>query len=384
MTQSTPYAADFADPDGRVWLNTAHQGVLPTVAADAARAAIEQKQRPYQLSDDLFGDVPRRLKAAIGTLVGVPGAEVILGNSTSYGLHLLAQGLPLHSGEEVLFVEGEFPATVLPWTAARGQGVQLRFVRPSGPRLSAADLDREIGPSTRVVCLSWVFSITGVAVDLGELGAVCRDRGVTFVVNASQALGARPLDLSSVPVDALVSCGHKWLCGPYGTGLCWIRPDLLETLQYAQPYWLHAQRAADLGRGLVYEAPTGLGASRYDVFATANFFNYRAWTAALEYFLAHDPAKIAEYDAGLVERLVAGVDRAGYQLLSPAGGDARSTLVLLTHRDKDRNPQIHQALRAAGIFIALRDGNLRVSPHLHNTDADIERVLGALVDAAED
>jgi cysteine desulfurase / selenocysteine lyase len=148
-----------------------------------------------------------------------------------------------------------------------------------------------------VVCTSWVFSVTGAAIDLGELGAVCRDRGVTFIVNASQALGVRPLDLSGVPVDALVSCGHKWLCGPYGTGLCWVRPDLLETLGYAQPYWLHAQRAADLGCGLVYEPSPGLGVSRYDVFATANFFNFRAWTAALQYLLERDPARIAHYDA---------------------------------------------------------------------------------------
>lgn len=355
---------------------------MPNVAADAAREAIEQKRRPHRLSDDDFVEVPHRLKTVIGTLLGVPGAEIILGNSASYGLHLLAHGLPLRDGDEVLFVENEFPATVLPWTATRGRGVKLRFARPTGPRLDGADLDREIGASTRVVCTSWVFSLTGVAVDLGELGAVCRDRGVTFIVNASQALGAHPLHLPSAPVDALVSCGHKWLCGPYGTGLCWIRPGLLDTLEYAQPYWLHAQRAADLGRGLVYEPPPELGASRYDVFATANFFNYRAWTAALQYLLERDLARIARYDAGLVERLTAGLDPTAYQLLSPADGGARSTLVLLTHRDRDRNAQVHQALRTAGVDIALRGGNLRISPHLHNTAADIERVLDALADSS--
>lgn len=380
MPENNPYAADFADPGGRTWLNTAHQGPLPTVAARAARQAIEQKQRPYQLLDDDFVEVPERLKAVIGTLVGVQRDEIILGNSASYGLHLLAHGLPLSDGDEVLLVAGEFPATVLPWTATRSQGVRVRFIRPTGPRLTAADLEREIGRSTQVVCTSWVFSVTGVAVDLAEIGAVCRDRGVTFVVNASQALGARPLDLPSVPVDALVSCGHKWLCGPYGTGLCWVRPDLLETLEYAQPYWLHAQRAADLGQGLVHEPPPELGAQRYDVFATANFFNFRAWTAALQYLIGRDPDRIAKYDAGLVEQLVVGLDPAAYRLLSPADGDARSTLVLLTHRDEDRNALVHEALRGSGVDIALRSGNLRISPHLHNTAADIERVLDALSD----
>jgi cysteine desulfurase / selenocysteine lyase len=377
MPESNPYAADFADPGGRAWLNTAHQGPLPTVAAQAARQAIEQKQRPHQLCDDDFVEVPHRLRSVIGALLGVPGDEIILGNSASYGLHLLAHGLPLRDGDEVLLVGREFPATVLPWTATRSRGVRIRFIQPTGSRLTGADLEREIGESTRVVCTSWVFSVTGFAVDLAELGAVCHDRGVTFVVNASQALGARPLDLPSVPVDALVSCGHKWLCGPYGTGLCWVRADLLQTLEYAQPYWLHAQRAADLGRGLVYEPSPELGAQRYDVFATANFFNFRAWTAALQYLLEREPARIAQYDAGLVERLVAGLDPR-YQLLSPAAGDARSTLVLLTHRDEERNGLVHAALRGAGVDVALRGGNLRISPHLHNTTADIDRALDAL------
>lgn len=380
MLEDNPYAAGFADQAGRAWLNSAHQGPLPTVAVMAAKCAIDQKQRPYQLSDEDFIEVPKRLKAAIGGLVGAPGSEIILGNSASYGLHLLAHGLPLRPGDEVLVVENEFPATVLPWTAARSRGVQVRFIRPDGPQLTGADLAREISRSTRVICTSWVFSVTGFAVDLTELGAVCRDHGVTFVVNASQAIGARPLDLSKVAVDALVSCGHKWLCGPYGTGFCWLRPDLGDTLEYEQPYWLHAQRAADLGGGLVYEPSPQLGASRYDVFATANFFNFRAWTAALQYLIECDPVKIAEYDAALVTRLIAGIDPARYRLLSPSDGDARSTLVLLTHVDRDRNSAVYDALRRAGVDIALRAGNLRISPHLHNTVSDIDRVLDVLAD----
>lgn len=380
MSEASPYAADFADLGGRAWLNTAHQGVLPAVAAHAVRHAIEQKQRPYQISDQAFVEVPQRLKAVLGALLGVPGPEIILGNSASYGLHLLAHGLPLRDGDEVLFAEREFPATVLPWTVTRDRGVRLRFLRPTGSCLTGADLEREIRESTRVVCTSWVFSVTGFAVDLTELGAACRDRGVTFVVNASQALGARPLDLSGVPVDALVSCGHKWMCGPYGTGLCWIRPDFVRALEYEQPYWLHGQGAADLGRGLAYEPSPDLGAARYDVFATANFFNFLAWTAAVEYLLRCGPARIAQHDADLVERLVTGLDAAGYRLLSPPDGDARSTLVLLTHHDADRNAAVHEALRVAGVDVALRTGSLRISPHLHNSVADIDRVIDVLAD----
>ncbi len=366
----------FGDFDGRVWLNCAHQGALPDVAAQAVADQVARKQSPHRMTDASFVEVPQRLRTGLGTLLGVPAAEVILGNSTTYGLHLLAHGLRLDPGDEVLLVDGDFPATVVPWQVLRQRGVRVRLIRPAGAGLTVDDLAREATGSTRVVCTSAVFSFTGYAVDLAALGGFCRDRGITFVVNASQALGARELDLTGV--DALVSCGHKWLCGPYATGLCWLRPDLLDTLDYAQPYWQQAQRASDLGGGPSYEVPGNLGAPRYDVFATANFFNVAAWTASVEHLLSIGVPTIAAHDQTLVDMLVTGLDPEHFRVLSPPGGPQRSTLVLLSDRDPDRNPTLYRALTAAGIDVAYRGGSLRVAPHLYNDASDIERTLDVL------
>jgi selenocysteine lyase/cysteine desulfurase len=120
----------------------------------------------------------------------------------------------LGGGDDVLVVEGDYPATVLPWRRLAAAGVRVRVVRPRHRRLSADDVAGAIGPGTRVLAVTWVDSFTGRALDLDALGAVCRDRGVLLVVNASQALGARPLDVTTTPVDAVAACGYKWLCGP--------------------------------------------------------------------------------------------------------------------------------------------------------------------------
>jgi cysteine desulfurase/selenocysteine lyase len=164
----------------------------------------------------------------------VPAAELVLGNSTTYGLHLLAHGLPLHRGDEVLLVDGDFPATVIPWLPLERRGIRVRRLEPEARPLSAAQLEAELTPATRVFCSGWVFSFTGEAIDLDAIGRLCRERGVLFVVNASQAIGARLLDLGATPVDALVSCGFKWLCGPYGTGFAGWRP--------VSPRWLAGSR----------------------------------------------------------------------------------------------------------------------------------------------
>jgi cysteine desulfurase / selenocysteine lyase len=371
-------AADFGGFDGRAWLNCAHQGPLPRVAVAAAEGALADKAAPHRMTDEAFAEVPRRLKDALGRLVGVPADQVILGNSTTYGLQLLVQGVDWRAGDEVLLVDGDFPATIVPWLPLAERGVRVRLLRPEGGVLEAGQLEAELTPATRLFCTSWVFSFTGHAVDLAALGQVCRRAGVAFVVNGSQAVGARPLDLAGLPVDALVSCGFKWLCGPYGTGFCWLAPDLLASLTYRPAYWLGHLSQDDLRQEAAYRLRDDLGAAAYDVFGTANFLTFRPWTASVEYLLGLGVDQVAARDQGLVERFLQGLDPDRYRLVSPGQGPRRSTLVVFGHHQPERTPELYRRLTAAGVDVAFRRGRLRVSPHLYNTEADLDRALEVL------
>ncbi len=374
------YAEDFGPFGDKVWLNCAHQGAIPRVAARAAEEAIQWKVAPFHLTTERFGEVPRRLRAALGRLIAAPADDVILANSASYGLHLVANGLPWREGDEVLLMKGDFPSCILPWLGLETRGVKVRFIEPRDRVIQPDELEAAITPATRLLCATWVHSLSGYAADLRGLGAVCRERGVLFMANASQAIGARPLDVSDMPVDALTCVGFKWLCGPYGTGFCWIRPDIRETLQYNQAYWLSMQTADDLGKENAAPAlRSDLGARKYDVFGTANFFNYKPWTASIEYILDKGVESIRDHDQGLVSRFIAGLDRDAFDLLSPEDeSERRSTLVFISHRRRDRNQAIHEALRARGVYVSYRAGSLRVAPHLFNTESDIDRAIEAL------
>jgi cysteine desulfurase / selenocysteine lyase len=376
MTQAPAAAAEFGPFDGRIWLNTAHQGPLPRSAAEMTWRAAALKAAPHRIGDDDFGDVPERLRALLAQLVGGQPDEVVLGNSTSYGLHVVANGLAWEDGDEVLVIEGDYPATILPWQRLASQGVRVRALRPAGELLSAAELTAAIGPRTRLLAVTWVSSFTGRALDLHALGAACRQAGVLLVVNASQALGARPLDVSATPVDAVIACGYKWLCGPYGTGFAWLHPDLLGRLRPQQAYWLAmaAGRGLDQMRGIT--ARDDLGVRAFDVFCPASFATTLPWIASLELFLEAGVGAIAEWDQRLVDRLVAGIDQGRYRLVSPADGPARSTLVVLSPAgDSDER---HRRLAEAGIDIAHREGNLRISVHLFNEPGQIDETLAAL------
>jgi cysteine desulfurase/selenocysteine lyase len=366
----------FDGLDERVWLNCAHQGPLPKPAVAAARRALDQKRSPWRIRDESFDEVPRRLKSALGRLVGVPPAEVILGNSTSYGLNLLTQGLPLRSGDEVLLIAGDFPATIYPWLPLQDRGVVVRLVEPGPEGLTAEFVDASITRATRVFCCSWVFSFTGRAIPLAAVAQVCRSRAVTFVLNCSQALGARPLDTPTAGIDALVGCGFKWLCGPYATGFAWIDPEVRETMTTPPAYWLTHQGAADVERTASYELHP-VGAAAYDVFCTANFLNFPAWTASVELLVDQGIDRVAAHDQRLVQRLIDGLDESDYQLLSPRHPPERSTLVYVLHR-RVPTDEVHARLSLAGVETAIRDGKLRISPHVYNEPAEIDQALDAL------
>lgn len=369
--------AAFESEAGTTWLNTAHQGRLPRVAAEALAEAVRWKLHPEMLATSRpFTDVPARLRRALARVLGAREEDVVLANSASYGLHLVANGLDLRPGDEVVVAANDFPSDILPWLLQRERGVVVRMVEPAAGVLTPDEVAAALTPRTRVVCLTWVHSFSGRVIDLAGIGEACRERGVWFVVNGSQAVGVRPLDVSGLPVDALVSAGFKWLCGPYGTGVCWLRPELAAALRPAKLYWLSALTAEDLASpSLDLESIVPRREGRHDVFGTANFFNFVPLAAAVELLLELGVDEVAGYVDGLVTRLIEGVDRDRYELVSDE--TVPSSLVVVRPL-REAAGEVVERLTGAGVHVAQRRGNIRLSPHLYSTADEIDRALGLL------
>jgi selenocysteine lyase/cysteine desulfurase len=370
--------ADFASFDGHVWLNCAHQGPLPSSAARAAQEAVSWKQHPYELTQERFRGVPARLRQTLARLIGASPDDIVLGNSGSYGLHLVANGMAWREGDEVLVMDTDFPSDILPWLRLEAYGVVVRRARPRGFVFEPDELAALMGSKTRLLCLTWVHSFSGWAIDLEAIGRLCRERGVAFVVNASQAIGARPVDVGAAPVDALVSVGFKWLCGPYGTGFCWLHPAFREQLEPQKAYWLSMLTADDLKGDVEVRLKAGVGIRAFDIFGTANFFNYVPWNASVEYLLERGVQAIADHDQRLVSRFLDRLDRAKYSVSSPLDLPRRSTLVVFAHVDATRTQAAYDALLRANIHGAMRTGRIRVAPHLYNSTDDIDAAITVL------
>jgi cysteine desulfurase/selenocysteine lyase len=371
------FRRQFEAEEDSVWLNTAHQGRLPKRAAEALGEALEWKLHPEKLaSPERFTAVPVRLRAALARVLDVPTDEIVLANSASYGLHAIANGLDLGRGDEVVVAANDFPSNVLPWLMLRDRGVEVQMVEPRGEVLTADEVEAALTRRTRVVSLSWVHSFSGCVLDLDSVGQVCRNGGAWFVANGSQGVGVLRIDVRKLPVDALVSAGFKWLCGPYGTGVCWLRPDLADALRPTKLYWLSALTADDLAAPtLDLESITPRSEGRFDVFGTANFFNFLPFAAAVELLLDLGTDDIASYVDSLVVRLLAGLEDERFRLVS--AGEPRSSLVVVEPL-AERASDVFERFAAAGVHVAHRRGRIRISPHLYNTPAEIDRALELL------
>ena len=379
-TQGASWANEFDPMDGRIWLNTAHQGPLPRVAAEQVRHATWLKQAPGRIADEAFSQTPEALRAALARLVGGRSEEIVLGNSTSHGLHLIANGLSWRPGDEVITIEGDYPATVLPWLRLQqaGTGVTVRTVRrDASGTIDLEHLEATLTRRTRVVAVTWVDSFTGAAADLDAIGSRCHRHEAVLVVNGSQAVGARSIDVSTGAVDALVACGYKWLCGPYASGFTWLHPDLLSALETTQAYWLAQPAGQSLEHMQDYRIRDDLGVRGFDVFCPANFLVTQAWTAAVQLFNDIGVGRVEAHDQALVQRLLDGIDESAYAVVGPTDPGGRSTLVVVRPRSADPD-QVHARLRDAGVDVAAREGNLRLAPHLFNDSQHVDRALDVL------
>ena len=362
-----------------IYLNNASTGPLPQRTVGALDAFTARRAEPWRISDAMqFGTVARTRELA-ARLIGASTSEIAVATNTSHGLNLAARSLPLAEGDVVLTFDREFPANIYPWMAVeQARGIRLHRIPCTENGLPDEDaLLRALDevPQVRVVSVSWVQFASGYRIDIARLGRACHERGIWFVVDAIQGLGALTLDVGQCPVDILACGAQKWLLSPWGTGFVYVREALVRLLQPHTVSWL-AVRASDDFRTLVdYDLTWHDDARRFETM-TLPFQDFAGMNASLELLLELGPAAAAAHVTALASAVVDWAEgRSDVRLVTPAGVAQRAGIISVVPKDPAR---ASAALREAGISHSLREGAVRLSPHCYNTIADVERALAVL------
>ena len=168
----------------------------------------------------------------LARLMGVTPEHLAFTKNTGHGLSLVADGLRLEPGDNVVSVDCEYPSVVYPWYAQRDRGIETRLISPRADgTFTPEDLEAVMDDRTRVLTLSWVQFGTGFRCDLAACAALAHARGRLFVVDVIQGLGALPLEAEKWGLDIVATGAHKWLMAPGGTGGLYIAPHALDRLR---------------------------------------------------------------------------------------------------------------------------------------------------------
>jgi selenocysteine lyase/cysteine desulfurase len=319
-----------------------------------------------------------RVREKVAALIGGAAAGVALTRSTSHGLSIVAAGLDWRAGDNVVTVRGEYPSNVYPWMALAPRGVALRFVEPDGGRIEPARVLEQVDERTRIVAISHVQFFTGYRVDLAALGAETRRRGVLLCVDGMQSLGALPVDVEAMRIDALASGSWKWLLGVSGMAFCYIRPDLIPALP---PLIAGALTVSNRFDFLAYEPDWAPDAHRFEE-TWLSPIDLAGFDAALDLVGSIGIEEIERRVHAHVQRLADGLTELDVSIAPPWPRPKRERSGILTFRHAHRPAeQVLECLAAAGVVASQRGDHVRLSPHYHNTTRQIDRaldVLGAL------
>ncbi len=371
---------EWFEIEDATYLNLAGQSPMPKVAVRAVQAAIELKKFPHRMPDTAFFDVPNRLRASLAKLIGAQPEDIALTSGASTGMSAVAYGLNWRAGDEILTAIREFPLQYSTWKPMEErEGVKLNIVSPRDRYLTADDVIAALTPKTRLVSISLVRFDNGVLLDAARMAAACHAQGALLLLDASQGCGAVPIDVGKMGVDFLVSAGYKFLLGPFGTGFFWAKPEHLANMRPGPFYWMAAKGVdhnfASMDFANPMPAPSG---RRWDVAETANYFNHAALNASVEFVLQAGPETVREHNHNLIELLYSRLPKDRCVPTSPLDSAHRGPYGCFAARAPEKTAALYDRLRKENIIVSLREGSIRVSPYLYNTERDIDRLISVI------
>jgi selenocysteine lyase/cysteine desulfurase len=314
------------------------------------------------------------VRRVAGQLLNADPIDIAFVKNTSEGIGIVAEGLSWHAGDNMITAAEEYPANIYPWMNLKDRGVEVRLVASRDRRLWLDDFKALMDARTRLVSVSSVEFASGFRNDLNGLGALCRERGILFFVDAIQSLGVLPLDVQQAPVDFLAADGHKWLLGPEGAAIFYIRRELLDRLHAIGVGWNSVIGARDFSRIDFRLKPH---AGRWES-GSLNVAGITALGASLALLLEIGIPTICERVLELTDYLCKKAQRAGCEIYSSRKSEDKSGIVSIMIPGADVRQAVKRC-RAEGIVINQRAGRIRVSPHCYNSKAEIDRLVDTLV-----
>jgi selenocysteine lyase/cysteine desulfurase len=363
------YRDQFPVTERLIYMNHAAVAPLCRRAADAmqhlALDALNFGSEHYQKWMETY----HGLRVSTGRLINAEPGEIAIVKNTSEGIATVAIGLSWKRGDIVVAFEEEFPANFYPWKRLEAEGVEVRWLSIFD------DLDRidAACKGARMLAISYVQYLSGYRVNLQAIGEICARHGCFFLVDAIQGLGAFPIDVRAAKIDALAADGHKWLLGPEGCGVLYVRREVQDEIEPIEFGWTNVAKYYDYASREMALRPD---AGRYEC-GTLNTIGCYGLGASIDFLLEVGVENIAPAVQALGDHVWEGVRALGFETLGKRSSETGAGIVSFRKAGVEA-AAIVRRLREAGIITAPRQGWVRCAPHFYIAPEEIDRMLEEL------
>jgi selenocysteine lyase/cysteine desulfurase len=366
----------FDIPDDVAYLNCGYMSPLMKRVRDAGAAGLARKAHPWEIVPRDFFSGSDALREAFAELINARADDIAIVPAASYGISTAARNLPLAGGQNVIVVEDQFPSNVYPWRErAREVGAVVRTVpRPSEGGWTRAVLNAVDG-DTAIVAIPHCHWTDGGLFDLERIGDRCRERDIALSLDVTQSLGVLPLDVQQIRPDFLICAAYKWLLGPYSTGCVYVAQRWQRDGRPIEHNWIHRRNAEDFARLVDYQDEFEPGARRFDVGERSNFALVPAAEAGIRQLLEWGVENVCETIEAMADDIIERVRPLGLTALPKS---ERAPHYLGLQMAGEPPSGLLPELAKRNVYVSVRGASIRVTPHLYNTGADIDRLVQAL------
>lgn len=364
----------FQLAENTYFFNAAYMSPLLKSVEEAGIRGLLRKRNPMAISPSDFFAEAIFVKDKFGKLVNCPARQVAIIPSASYGLQVAISNLPITNGGVALIVADEFPSsfyTLKTWCKQNQK--QLRIIAPSSETIQKGaswneQLLSAINSDTAVVMLSHVHWADGTLFDLATIGKKCKEVGAFLLVDGTQSVGALPIDVEAMQIDALVCAAYKWLLGPYASGLMYLS-EFYNNGKPLEETWMNRVNATDFKSLTNYSDDYQPFAARYDMGESSNFVAVPMLNAALTQLLEWDVAAIQEYCKHINQPLVRFFEQNGFGIEQ---NEFRSNHIIgVTPPKHISADDLVMVLKENQVAVSQRGNSIRISFHLFNDSSDV-------------
>lgn len=380
-TSKTDWRQEWFEIEDATYLNLAGQSPLPKISIRAVQASLEAKKFPHRQADSAFYDVPDRVRANLARLINAKLEEIALTTGATTGAIAIAHAMKWTPGDEVITGFREFPLQYTTWKPMeKREGIRLKVVSPRERFITAEDLIAGLTAKTRLVSVSMVRFDDGVLLDAARLARACHAQGALLLLDVSQCCGAMPLDVRQIGADFMICAGYKWLLGAFGTGFFWIKHELLTELRPDPFYWMAIGGSQNFAELNFADPQPQDSAKRWDTPEWASEFNCNlaALDSSLELVLRAGAEAVQTHNHKLIDLMFERLPKDRCVVASPLEHEHRGPYGCLQARSPEKTVALYEKLRAQKIVVSLREGAIRVSPYLYNSEADIDRLIAVV------